>query len=221
MLRPVRQLVVSVALAGALAGMTPAAPALADPPHKQNPSGTNENSANYVPPAAAPAADPQDLAAAGSSATESPADAPDSASAAGVEGAPTPGPPGEPAEADATIEGIAADSQATDAKTTDPKSTGISESDADLPVIELPAPAVSSSPRTSRTPSPDSPTPQPTFTLPPGFAATELHVFEDHEPEPESGLAGLLARTGGPWIAFGVVGSLAAGAGGLLLRRRP
>ena len=63
----------------------------------------------------------------------------------------------------------------------------------------------------------------PTFTLPPGFAATKVHVFADPETSRSGPWESLLARTGGPWATLGIVGFVAAGAGGLLLllwRRR-
>ncbi|SDB80633.1 LPXTG-motif cell wall anchor domain-containing protein [Raineyella antarctica] len=60
----------------------------------------------------------------------------------------------------------------------------------------------------------------PTFTLPPGFAATKVEAFENERPAPRGPLARLLPSTGGPWLPVGVVGLVAVGAGAFLLLRR-
>lgn len=184
-----RRTLAALALLGVV--WSPVVPALAAPPHKANPSTTNENSANYVPPAApgsaVPAAPvppgPDDVGVTGGAPSPSPAAASE-------------GPPAAPS-VDAGV-----------------------PSPTPLPVIALPSTGAGSTARPV-VPASTSPTPMPTFTLPPGFVVTGVQVLEDPErTSAPSSLSGLLAGTGGPWLAVALTGAGVAGLGGWLLRRR-
>ncbi len=86
-----------------------------------------------------------------------------------------------------------------------------SPSPSSLPTITLPAQSGYES--AVATPSPSgSPTASPSPALPPGFAATDIGALAS------SGSA--LAGTGGTWLALGVIGVVAVGAGTVLVIRR-
>ncbi|MEA5153664.1 hypothetical protein [Raineyella sp.] len=90
-------------------------------------------------------------------------------------------------------------------------SDAASASPSPLPTITLPAQTGYQS--AVATPSPtDSPTASPSPSLPPGFAATDVGAL--------SASGTTLAGTGGTWLALGVVGGAAIGAGGMLAVRR-